>query len=656
MRPLAALLALAHLLSLAAPAAAGVATAHRISFQGVARDVAGQPIFSGNLRVRIFDAATGGAEVYDSGSEFDGAIVTGVFNVLLGNVTPLMLDATRLYHLELELNGQEVIGDANGGRQPFWPAGGDQSRSDLEVRLTALEAAINPSCGAGTFNLNGNPADGCEFTLDPSGIYVDPGDPAASDFGSCGLGPSGTGGGNFPCRTIGVGLGRAVATGRANVYVADGSYAEAVSLVNGKNLFGGYRSQTWERHVASTATILRGQSVIGSHRSAVNGITLTNPTQMDGFVIFGPNVSAVGGNSYAVYLNVAGGLTLRNNVIYGGIGGPGLDGSNGSAGSDGIAGTAGVDALQSSTTGCNIALNRSGGAGGALFCAAISVNGGAGGGTRCAPSFNNEFSGLDGGTGANGGGGGGDAGDDGQFTGSLCTVPTNPMSGANGTGGPAGTNGLLGAGSTNSAGGVSAGHWTGGLGGSGGIGNFGRGGGGGGAGGGARAASPETRDIVGGTGGGGGSGGCGGGAGGGGNPGGGSFGIFIVGGSAPSITNTTIFLGTGGAGGRGGSGARGGAGGAGAAGGGVGSLFCAGSGGKGGDGGAGGHGGGGGGGTGGMACGIFSSGIGVPGYGSGALNNLISGGAGGAGGAGGLSLGSNGTAGAAGAVSTVLEQ
>ena len=104
-------------LVIAIPAAAGVPTAHRISFQGVGRNASNQPVVSGDVRVRIYDAATGGTLVYDSGTDFVGSIVTGVFNVVLGGGTALMLDDTKQYHLELDVNGQEVVGDAAAGRR-----------------------------------------------------------------------------------------------------------------------------------------------------------------------------------------------------------------------------------------------------------------------------------------------------------------------------------------------------------------------------------------------------------------------------------------------------------------------------------------------------------------------------------------------------------
>ena len=631
-------------------ATAGTPTAHRLSFQGLAKDASNQPVYSGDVRVRVYSAATAGTLVYDSDSEFNGAVVTGVFNVVLGSGTPLMLDNTLQYYLELDINGQEVVGDAASGRQAFWPAGGDVSRPDLEGRIAALEAQVFAVCDPNEYDLNGTPADGCEFVLDPNGIYVDANDPSGNDLAGCGRGPNNTAPGCVPCRSIGRGLIEAQSTGRTTVYVANGTYLEAVTLINGKNLLGGFESLTWERNVAATNTIIRGESVVGNHKRTVVGTGITSPTNFDGFVVYGPMVSAVSGNSYAFYLTNCGGLALTNNVILGGNGGPGLDGGAGPDGGTGAGGTAGANAAQSPTTGCSPTLNRSGGAGGV----GGGANGGAGGGNNCPVVANSESSGRDGIAGP-AGGAGGDAGEDGAFNGVTCTLPTGAgtrMDGANGSNGAVGTNGSAVGGASNGLGTVASSNWIGLTGNAGNSGTVGRGGGGGGAGGGSDASSPDL-DIVGATGGGGGAGGTGGAGGNPGTAGGGAFGIFILGGTAPTITTNTIYRGTGGVGGRGGNGGKGGAGGLGAAGGGQGSLFCSGVGGRGGDGGLGGHGSGAGGSAGGISCGIFTSGIGSPAYGG---ANTFSGGAGGTGGVGGASLGSVGGIGVAGTLSTVTSQ
>src|SRR5262249_43053520 len=143
------------------------------------------------------------------------------------------------------------------------------------------------SCNAGTFDLNSESADGCEFVLDATAIYVSGSDAAAADDATCGLGPVGTGAGNHPCKTIAQGLARASAAGRANVRVADATYDEAVTMVNGKNLVGGYRADNWERHLATTATVIQGAMSSGIHDVTVSATNLAAATLFEGFVVRG---------------------------------------------------------------------------------------------------------------------------------------------------------------------------------------------------------------------------------------------------------------------------------------------------------------------------------------------------------------------------------
>ena len=128
--------------------AAGTPTPHLISFQGRALDLDGNVVPSGDVAVRVYTA--GDSLVYDSGSEFDGAIQDGTFNLLLGEITPLVLDNTRQFFLEVDINGEEVVGNAAGGRQPFYPGGGSHQRLDLEDRLDALEDFVFFACGTDT--------------------------------------------------------------------------------------------------------------------------------------------------------------------------------------------------------------------------------------------------------------------------------------------------------------------------------------------------------------------------------------------------------------------------------------------------------------------------------------------------------------------------
>jgi hypothetical protein len=544
---------------------------------------------------------------------------------------------------------------------------------------TCVMNCYKPGTPAGNaddyYNLNAIPDDGCEFKLDTAAIYVSTNDAAAANDTTCGNGPVGTGTGNHPCKTITYGLSRA-GTGKTKVLVADGQYLETVTMAGGKDLRGGYRADTWERHVTSTLTAIRGTGVVPStsHRVTVIASGITSATTLEGFIIQGQVNTTTGGNSYAIYASGSNAsLQILNNVVYGGSGGPGLDqtaAGNGTAGVSGLGRNndpahpaAQYDAFETTSHPCGSGNNRQYANGGTLTCGASDVvSGGNGGGNRCAPSPGNEYSGIDGvagnaGDGVLGGAAGafGDAGDDGEMYNSLCYLPSNPQSGVEGSNGSAGGKGNAGGGCTAPVGSVVSGHWVGGAGVAATAGGNGGGGGGGGAGGGGSCTGSgcSGHDRLGAHGGGGGSGGCGGSGGQGGLGGGGAFGVFLVGGTAPVIQGTIVYMGIGGDGGSGGNGGVGGLGGNGGDGGQCpGSCWCFHDGGKGGEGGSGGAGGGGGGGCGGSAYGVYTSGVsGAPNY-CGAGGNAFSGGAGGYGGAGGISLGSSGAVGGAGVVAS----
>ncbi len=532
------------------------------------------------------------------------------------------------------------------------------------------------NCNTNTFNLNGVPDDGCEFVLDTTAIYVSTSDASALDVAGCGLGPSTTGGGRFPCKTISYGLSRASATGRTKVLVADGTYEETVTLVAGKNLYGGYRPDTWARHLSTTMTIIRGNDNNPSrphwpHKITINATNITTATVVEGFVIYGEaatewaeGIGGYGGNSYAIYVTGSNNqLTIRNNTIYGAAGAPGKSRPQAAAGANGGNGggrddnPSAYDPIQGNGRNSGCTTTRQHTNGGVSTCGAA---GGHGGGNFCYPVADSRTSARDGnpGSGAGAGAGGTPRGYDGEVVSVTynppynldCKVPPGTMNGANGSNGSNGSNGGGGAGCTGTTGSVSGGHWRGTDGGNGAAGTAGGGGGGGASGGGGDSSISSVNDVLGGHGGGGGAGGCGGQGGQGGAPGGGSFAIFITASvtTAPVIQNNTIFLGSGGTGGSGGGGGAGGQGGIGGKGGltiNTPPLNCGGQGGNGGNGGNGGAGGGGGGGCGGTAVGIGYSGVAPT-----MSGNTFSGGQGGAGGQGGPSMGNAGTAGATGSV------
>ncbi len=507
-------------------------------------------------------------------------------------------------------------------------------------------------CDDGWYDLNEVPDDGCEFQLDPDGIYV-----AANgnDTSLCGDGPFGVG--QFgPCETITWGLARAQAAGADRVLVAAGSYQEAVALVNGVDLQGGYNPINWGRNISGNLTQITAPSGAG-HRKTVTATGIVSPTLFEGFVVSGATAYTPGSNSYALYVSGGNGaLVISQNTLFGGDGAPGSSGSAGAEGVDGTDGAGGVKAFDTGSSNCS---NTSqGGSGGARSCGGTNVSGGKGGNAVCVPDQGIQKSGKNGAAGSGTGGGAAGAGgwDGGTRWGSgeycgLCHLPSESMGGANGANGQVGTNGNAGAGCQSVTGGVSGGEWKGSTAGAGNAAGHGGGGGGAGAGGGGEAMDSGCNEDLGGTGGGGGSGACGGTAGTGGFAGGGSFAIFVHGTSAPpSISGNIIHRGNGGVGGVGGPGGAGGIGGDGANGGPEATGyndFCTGSGGKGGQGGNGGHGGGGGGGCGGVSFGIWGTSLGgSPGWAD--DNTFLGGGSGGAGGAGGSSLGSSGATGSSG--------
>ncbi len=549
-----------------------------------------------------------------------------------------------------------------------------------DVAPTVPECRLN--CQNGYFNLNGIPDDGCEFGLDTGAVYVSVNDPAAVDNAGCGLGPVGTGTGNYPCKSIGQGQARAATLGRSRILVADGLYLETVTIQNGRSLLGGYRSDTWERHVSSTLTLIRG-TVASPHAKTLIGNGINSSTLVEGFLIEGFTPVTAGANSYAVWLkDCTSALELRNNVIQAGNGAPGLPGTDGASGQAGVAGAKGQDAANVNAASCwgnpsSGYTGRTGGAAGIKVCqnpdgsGTTNVSGGAGGFTSCPARNRQEGSttpnpspgGGASGIGPTGGGSGGPGGWGHDGTTSGCTPTSNQLEvGTNGGAGAQGTDGTGGTGASGPDGGMAGDEWAGNAGGNGTHGVHGSGGGGGGGGGGNNLSSTSNDDF-GGGGGGGGSGGCAGARGTGGTGGGGSFAIFLTfSGAGPSslaqvpvITGNSLRRGLGGSGGRGGNGGPGGDGGAGGPESGIasrnGPIFCVFGGAKGGSGGRGGHAGGGGGGAGGVSFDIFANNINALSPNWASQNTFVLGNGvntGGSGGSGGLSSNTSGGLGVAG--------
>lgn len=106
------------------------ATPHLIPLQGVATDTSGNPV-SGDLAVRIYMDEIGGTPVWDSGTNYNGAIQDGIFDVLLGSITALDLDNTQLYWIEIDINGETIS-----SRQEFYPGSGEHTHTHVAEDIT----------------------------------------------------------------------------------------------------------------------------------------------------------------------------------------------------------------------------------------------------------------------------------------------------------------------------------------------------------------------------------------------------------------------------------------------------------------------------------------------------------------------------------------
>ena len=92
------------------------------------------------------------------------------------------------------------------------------------------------------------------------------------------------------------------------VFVAQGTYAEAISLADGKHIFGGYNAATGERDIDRYPTIIDGTTV--NNRLVASSKEFTNQTTVDGLVLENTTHGHSGGAA-SIYGNV----TLSNCII-----------------------------------------------------------------------------------------------------------------------------------------------------------------------------------------------------------------------------------------------------------------------------------------------------------------------------------------------------
>ena len=68
----------------------------------------GVNLASGNLSVLIYDAINGGNLIYNSSTDFNNAVSSGKYDVMLGNGTQtLSLEYGQIYYIEMYVNGEK---------------------------------------------------------------------------------------------------------------------------------------------------------------------------------------------------------------------------------------------------------------------------------------------------------------------------------------------------------------------------------------------------------------------------------------------------------------------------------------------------------------------------------------------------------------------
>jgi hypothetical protein len=400
-----------------------------------------------------------------------------------------------------DCNGLPVDGCEIDSGSSLAHCGGCNQRCDIANATETCNAGVCTfgACAAGFVNLDGNPANGCEYACTfssptdvPDDGFVDAncdgidGEVANAIFVSPRGLAANDGSRGAPVRTIAQAVTRAQARGVRTILVAAGFYSGPIDLPNGYGVYGGYSPDDWSRAAGNNAVIeggFDGTNLVGVRVRNVNLATV-----LDRVVINVGNNTLAGGSVYGVHVVGASSLLRLSNLRIttgdGGAGLNGLAGNNGPSGGAGGVGSAGCD-------GCSGGGNP--GSGGASACGRAGGTGGFGG-------YDNN-PGDNGSTPAVGGAGGGGGEGARVCASGACSTCRGRAGGANGGGGAAG--GFAGTGG-NGAGGSGAGavvadFWAQSSGASGADGTAGAGGGGGGGGGPGRGRAVQNQQTPRGT-------------------------------------------------------------------------------------------------------------------------------------------------------------
>ncbi len=170
-----------------------------------------------------------------------------------------------------------------------------------------------------TVDVTGNVSEGVSAEATPQGLV--PSD--AIHVSKTGDDTTGDGSQSAPFATIQKGIDAALAAAKPEVHVQEGLYEVSTPVVmkEGVSVLGGYAVFTWERDVVAYETTIRDVGTPGGvwsspSRAVEAQSNVTTATVIEGFTIRGSEVS---GNFTAAVASSYG-LTVENNVLWGGAG------------------------------------------------------------------------------------------------------------------------------------------------------------------------------------------------------------------------------------------------------------------------------------------------------------------------------------------------
>ncbi|MFH1587932.1 MAG: hypothetical protein ABIA76_01180, partial [Candidatus Diapherotrites archaeon] len=127
---------------------------------------------SGDLEVLIYDASSGGALIYDSGTDYNGSISNGIFDVMLGDNTALDLNYGQYYYIDMQVNGLDLDFGANERKQ--FEASRGQINSDwiMDNNISNADIASTAAIDWSKISKTGSGLSELGFDVDFNNTYI----------------------------------------------------------------------------------------------------------------------------------------------------------------------------------------------------------------------------------------------------------------------------------------------------------------------------------------------------------------------------------------------------------------------------------------------------------------------------------------------------